>query len=134
MSMKKILFLLLALGGLLTGCFRPAIPFQVQPDYPVDVFFANQTRPEAHYVDLKWLEFTEETPLTDKQQPKRGGRLLTKGTNQEQKEILLAKLTLEAKKIGADALMDVRYQYYISANVNGYKLGGMAIKYTSPPQ
>ena len=39
------------------GCFRPAIPLNFQPDYPVDVFFANQTRPEAHYVDLKWLEF-----------------------------------------------------------------------------
>ncbi|WP_234735134.1 hypothetical protein [Tellurirhabdus bombi] len=132
--MKKSLLLLLFLGGLLMGCFRPAISLNTQPNYPVDVFYANQTRPEAHYTDLKWLEFTEETPLTDKQRPKRGGRLLSKGTNQEQKEILLAKLTLEAKKIGADALMDVRYQYYISADVNGYKLGGMAIKYTSVPQ
>ena len=124
---KKLLGCLL-LGVLLTGCFRPAIPIVLPPDYPVDVFFDNQ-RPEQTYVEIKALEYGEEKPLEERQQTHRSGRMLSRGIDMEQKEILLAKMTLEAKRLGADALIGIRYQYYTTATLNGWRLRGVAVKY-----
>lgn len=121
-------FLPIILLAVLTGCFRPAIPISTRPEYPVDVFFEDE-KPDRPYSEMEWLEYAEEKPLATAQKPVRGGRLLTRGVDQEQKEILLAKLTLEAKKLGADALTNVRYQFYTTATLQGYKLGGMAIRY-----
>ena len=112
---------------LMAGCFRPAIPIAMSPNYPVDVFYENQ-QPDRPFTELEWLEYKEEFPLADQQQPLKG-RMVKRGNNVEQKELLLARLTMQAKKLGADALIAVRYQYYSSATVNGYSMRGMAVKY-----
>lgn len=111
----------------LAGCFRPAIPISMSPHYPVDVFYENQ-QPDQPFTELEWLEYKEEFPLADQQKPQKG-RMVKRGNNIEQKELLLARLTMQAKKMGADALIAVRYQYYTSATVNGYSMRGMAVKY-----
>lgn len=116
---------LLMLG--VAGCFRPAIPIAMAPNYPVDVFYEHQ-QPDRPFTELEWLEYKEEVPLAEQQQPKKG-RMVKRGNNVEQKELLLARLTMQAKKMGADALVAVRYQYYSSATVNGYSMRGMAVKY-----
>jgi hypothetical protein len=111
----------------LAGCFRPAIPISMSPNYPVDVFYEHQ-QPDRPFTELEWLEYKEEVPLADQQKPLKG-RMVKRGNSVEQKEILLARLTMQAKKMGADALISVRYQYYSSATVNGYSMRGMAVKY-----
>ncbi|GAB3328976.1 hypothetical protein GCM10027299_31780 [Larkinella ripae] len=111
----------------LAGCFRPSIPISMSPNYPVDVFYENQ-QPDRPFTELEWLEYKEEFPLADQQKPLKG-RMVKRGNNVEQKELLLARLTMQAKKLGADALIAVRYQYYSSATVNGYSMRGMAVRY-----
>lgn len=111
----------------LAGCFRPAIPISMSPNYPVDVFYENQ-QPDRPFTEMEWLEYKEEIPLAEQQKPHRG-RLTQRGNNVEQKELLLARLTMQAKKMGADALIAVRYQYYSSVAVNGYSMRGLAVKY-----
>ncbi|MGV3557344.1 MAG: hypothetical protein ACO1O2_04295 [Larkinella arboricola] len=118
-----LIFLTLAVAG----CFRPAIPISMSPNYPVDVFYENQ-QPDRPFMELEWLEYKEEVPLADQQKPQKG-RMVKRGNNIEQKDLLLARLTMQAKKMGADALIAVRYQYYSSATVHGYSMRGMAVKY-----
>ncbi|MFC5409994.1 hypothetical protein ACFPMF_11790 [Larkinella bovis] len=118
---------LAALLAVLAGCFRPAIPISMTPNYPVDVFYEHQ-QPDRPFTELEWLEYKEEVPLAEQQQPQKG-RMVKRGNNVEQKELLLARLTMQAKKMGADALVAVRYQYYSSATVNGYSMRGLAVKY-----
>ena len=112
---------------LLTGCFRPAIPISTGPKYPVELFYADQ-QPGRPYTELKLLYLTEETPLNTKQRI-RGGRMLGRGNTMLDKDALMGKLTLQAQRLGADALVQVRYQYYTTATANGYSLEGVAVKY-----
>ena len=128
MNMKRseILGVILLGAGVLTGCFRPIVYLQNSPNYPVDVFYENQ-RPERPFEPLQDLETKGEVPLTGRQTANR--RLLSRGNDMQQKEVLLARLTMEAKKLGADALVDVRYKYYTSLTDNGYVMTGLAVKY-----
>ncbi len=122
--MKKlsVLFILVAM----TGCFKPIIYLQNQPNYPVDVFYDNQ-RPERPFDPLQDLEMKGQVPLDGRQTVNR--RMLSRGNDMQQKEMLLAQLTMQAKKLGADALVSVRYKYYTSASDNGYLMTGLAVKY-----
>jgi len=122
MQKKWILGLLI----ILTGCFRPAIPISTQPNYPVDVFYDSQ-RPDRSFEELQALEMRQETPVTKRQM--QDGRMLSRGNNMQDKELLLAKMSLEAKKMGATALVNIRYTYYTTATVNGYSLTATAVKY-----
>lgn len=125
--MNKGGLLLILLGtGLLTGCFRPIVYLRNSPNYPVEVFYDNQ-RPERPFEPLQDLETKGEVPLADRQTANR--RMLSRGNDMQQKELLLARLTMEAKKMGADALVDVRYKYYTSLTDNGYVMTGLAVKY-----
>ena len=125
--MKKSGLLMVLLGmGLLTGCFRPIVYLKNSPNYPVEVFYDNQ-RPERPFEPLRDLETKGEVPLSDRQTANR--RMLSRGNDMQQKEMLLARLTMEAKKMGADALVDVRYKYYTSMTDNGYVMTGLAVKY-----
>ncbi|GAB2597162.1 hypothetical protein GCM10027190_51570 [Spirosoma areae] len=129
MNAKKLL-----IGGFLagtsllglTGCFKPIIYLQNSPNYPVDVFYDNQ-RPDQPFTPLQDLEVKGELPLTQRQSGNH--RMLSRGNDMQQKEILLARLTMQAKKLGADALVDVRYTYYTSTTDNGYLMKGLAVKY-----
>jgi hypothetical protein len=111
---------------LLSGCFRPAIPISTGPRYPVDVFYENQ-RPDRPYEVLQEMESKQELPVTQNQYG--GGRMLDRGNRMEDKELLLARLSLDAQKMGADALVNVRYVYYTTKTMNGYQLTAQAVKY-----
>ena len=125
--MNKGRLLLILLGaGLLTGCFRPIVYLRNSPNYPVEVFYDNQ-RPERPFEPLQDLETKGEVPLADRQTA--NSRMLSRGNDMQQKELLLARMTMEAKKMGADALVDVRYKYYTSQTDNGYVMTGLAVKY-----
>lgn len=99
---------------------------QNKPHYPVDVFYENQ-RPEQPFDPLEDLEIKGEVPLTGRQWSNQ--RMLSRGNDMQQKELLLARLTMQAKKLGADALVAVRYTYYTSLTDNGYVMTGLAVKY-----
>jgi hypothetical protein len=122
--MKKLSVLFIML--VMTGCFKPIIYLQNQPNYPVDVFYENQ-RPERPFDPVQDLEMKGQVPLDSRQTVNR--RMLSRGNDMQQKEMLLAHLTMEAKKLGADALVAVRYKYYTSMNDNGYVMTGLAVKY-----
>lgn len=122
--MKKLAILLLSLS--LTGCFRPVAYLQTKTHYPVDVFYENQ-RPERPFAPLQDLEIKDEVDLTRRQWGNR--RMLSRGNNAQQKELMLSRLTIQAKKLGADALVAVRYTYYTSVTYDGYVMTGLAVKY-----
>lgn len=122
--MKKIPLALLVLG--LTGCFRPVAYLQHKTHYPVDVFYENQ-RPERPFVPLQDLEIKDEIELTRRQWGNQ--RMLSRGNDAQQKELMLSRLTMQAKKLDADALVAVRYTYYTAVNYNGYIMTGLAVKY-----
>ncbi|GAA4405875.1 hypothetical protein GCM10023187_24730 [Nibrella viscosa] len=111
----------------LTGCFRPIIPLSTQPRYPVDIFYENE-RPDRPFMEIQALEMKEETPLNPTQRTK-DGRMVRRGKDMQEKELLLARLSLQAKRLGADALVNVRYKYYTSTTMNGYILEGVAVRY-----
>ncbi len=126
MRRSRNFWTLLLSMGLLTGCFRPIVYLQNNPNYPVEVFYDNQ-RPERPFEPLQDLETKGQLPLVGRQTANR--RMLSRGNDMQQKELLLARLTMEAKKLGADALVDVRYKYYTSMTDNGYVMTGLAVKY-----
>ena len=109
-----------------TSCFRPAVYLQNKPHYSVDVFYENQ-RPERPFDPLQDLEIKSEVELTRRQWGNE--RMLDRGNDAQQKELMLTRLTMQAKKIGADALVAVRYTYYTSIKENGYVMTGLAVKY-----
>lgn len=113
---------------LLTGCFRPAIPISTGPKYPVELFYADQ-RPGRPYDEIKFLYISDEVPLEANQRAARGQRMLGRGNTMLDKDVLMGKLTLQAKRLGADALVNVRYKYFTTATVNGYSMEGLAVKY-----
>jgi len=121
-----ILLFALMLGGLM-GCFRPVVPISTRPQYPIDVFYENETvsRP---YDEVRLLSFSEEKPLNAKQRRSRD-RMLYRGNDMEQKDLLLAQMVVDAQRLGADALVNVKYQVYTSATATGYLLEGLAVKY-----
>lgn len=123
--MKKLPpFLLLLIS--VTGCFQPVMYLQNKHHYAVDVFYENQ-RPDRPFAPIQDLEVKGEVPLTGRQSGNR--RMLSRGNDAQQKEFLLTRLTSEAKKLGADALVAVRYTYYTSTTDNGYVMTGLAVKY-----
>jgi hypothetical protein len=111
---------------LLSACFQPSIPISTNPKYPIDVFFGNQN-PDRPYEVIQKLETRKEVPLNPEQS--RGGRMLYRGNDGEQKELLTAQMVVDAKKLGADALVQVKYRYYTTQTANGYSLEGVAVRY-----
>ncbi|GAB3708590.1 hypothetical protein GCM10027592_43910 [Spirosoma flavus] len=122
---RKGMLPLLCLAGLV-GCFQPVAYLRNKRNYPVDVFYDNQ-RPERPFEPLQDLEVKGEVPLKNHQSADR--RMIDRGNDMEQKDLMLARLTMQAKKLGADALVDVKYTYYTSINDNGYVMKGLAVKW-----
>jgi len=108
------------------GCFRPVVYLKNSPKYPIDVFYFNE-RPDRPFDPIQELNSTGEVPLNARQTA--DYRMVQRGNDMQQKETLLARMTLEAKKLGADALIDVQYKYYTSRTDNGYQMSGVAVKY-----
>ncbi|SFD53632.1 YbjQ family protein [Spirosoma endophyticum] len=123
--MKKLALLFLTIVSV-SACFSPVVYLQNKGHYPVDVFYDTQ-RPDRPFDPLQDLEVKGEVPLTSRQSGNE--RMLSRGNDAQQKELMLSRLTLQAKKLGADALVSVRYTYYTSMTDNGYVMTGVAVKY-----
>lgn len=117
---------LLFLTACVSGCFPARLYIKNKPNFPVDVFYDNQ-RPERPFEPIRDLEVSEETPVQAGQLVNK--RLLKRGNDMQEKELLLARLTLQAKKLGANALVGVKYTYYTNATDNGYSMRGLAVRY-----
>ena len=126
MNRKLYLFPILLCVGLLAGCFSPSIYLRNKPNFAVDVFYDTQ-RPPRPFDPLEELETRGEVPLVPRQSTDK--RMLSRGNDMQQKDFLLSRLSMQAKKIGADALVAVRYTYYTSQTDNGYIMSGLAVKY-----
>lgn len=124
----KTILLLICLAGCLTACFRPVVAIARYPHYPVDVFYDDQ-RPERPYQEIRPLESHRTESLASNPQRNISGKTVGRGNTLQEKELLLAKLTMDAKKMGADALINIRYQYFMTVDSTGYQMNAMAVKY-----
>jgi hypothetical protein len=125
--MKKAgLFFLMV--SMLTGCFQSAISLNSKKwgKYAVDVFYGDD-RPTRPYLPLQELQMRQEVPLADRQS--KNGLMLSRGNNVEQKQVLLSRLATQANRLGADALVSVKYTYFTTTSENGYVMTGLAVKY-----
>ncbi len=129
----KIVAMLFAATAALTGCYSSqtggrAMPISLaKPAYAVDVFYQNQSvaRP---YIELQAVKVEYELLLTDKQTTDKN-RMVQRGNDQAQKEVMIDQLVLQAVGLGAHAIVNVRYKYYTTAVVNGFVMEGMAVRY-----
>ena len=112
---------------LLTSCMSNSIPISTSTKYAIDVLYDNQT-PEFPYEELTWLELSNSEALRP-DQTKDDKAMLKRGNDAKAKQLLTARLVAEAQKIGADALINVNYQYYTTVKEEGYILKGLAVKY-----
>lgn len=127
--MTKLWLFCLLLG--FSGCFKPVIYFgNKDPKYPVAIFYAGQ-KPQRAYTPIRELETRTETVLTPQQNANR--RMLKRGNDMQDKEVMLGKMALDAKKLGADALINVRYTYFTDQTTDGYVLTGLAVRYQAEP-
>lgn len=117
-----ILFLIV---GILAGC-ASGIPISTSKKYPIEVLYEGQML-ERPYSEIGFIEITDEDTLTPQQT--RDNRMMQRGNDAKTKELLKAKLVLKAQKIGADAIINVKYKYYTSAKKEGYMLNGVAVRY-----
>jgi hypothetical protein len=108
----------------LTGCI---VPISQNTNYPLDVFYENQT-PERPYSEIQWLEISKAEVLRASQKAD-DKRMLERGNTVEAKSLLTAQLVMKAQKIGADALVNVNYQYYTAKDYEGYSMRGLAVRY-----
>ncbi len=129
-TMKRIILfrrsvLLSVLTAALWGC---VIPISQKTSFPLDVFYDNET-PERPYSEIQWLEISREDALRSAQTKKEEKRMLERGNNIEAKNLMTAQLVMKAQTIGADALVNVNYQYYTGKDYEGYSMRGLAVRY-----
>ena len=120
----KISLLSFIFAFILVGC---AVPITTNTKYPIDVFY-EQDVPDRPYSELRWIELSNEDALKFVQ-TKEEKRLLNQGNSAQTKSLLTAQLVQQAQKLGADALVNVRYQYYAGKGYEGYSLRGLAVRY-----
>ncbi|MFN4144824.1 MAG: hypothetical protein ACK4GN_03295 [Runella sp.] len=132
---RDICFHFLVLGGLLSSCARPVtttdggmgFPIKLaKADYPIDVFFENEPTSRV-YTPIGPVKIEKEVPLAQHQT--KGGRMLYRGNDEEQKKALLDQLILQGIGMGAHALVNVKYQYYTAKDYHGFIMTGTAVKY-----
>jgi len=114
-------------GLLIFGLAGCVVPITQNPNYPLDVYYENQT-PDRPYSELQWLEISREDVLHAAQKAS-DKRMLERGNNVEVKNLIVAQLVMKAQQIGADALVNVNYQYYTAKDYEGYSMRGLAVKY-----
>lgn len=124
--MKRYSFILLLVTATLSlpSC---VIPISQKTSFPLDVFYENET-PQRPYSEIKWLEISREDAILAYQDTDEK-RLLQKGNSAEAKSLITAQLVMKAQKIGADAVVNVNYQYYTGKDYEGYSMRGLAVRY-----
>ncbi|MCS6796583.1 MAG: hypothetical protein NZ516_11570, partial [Raineya sp.] len=65
----------------------------------------------------------------EKKRKKRYYGDLPKGYSYDEKEVMIFFLSQKAKEMGADAIMNLNYQVFVSQDKYGYDLRAVAIKY-----
>jgi uncharacterized protein YbjQ (UPF0145 family) len=127
MRSGKVLFYIVGFVSafILMNC-SGGIPISTNTKYPIEVLYENQTV-ERPYSEIGIVEISSEDSLTREQTQDR--RMMYRGNDAKTKELLTARLVMKAQKIGADALINVRYKYYTSAKKEGYMLSGLAVRY-----
>lgn len=120
------LSLVLVSAMILASCAGGGIPISSNTKYPIEVLYDNQPL-ERPYSEIGIVEITSEDSLTERQTQDK--RMMFRGNDAKTKELLTARLVIKAQKIGADAIINVKYKYYTSVNREGYLLSGLAVRY-----
>jgi uncharacterized protein YbjQ (UPF0145 family) len=120
------LSLVLVSAMILASCAGGGIPISSNTKYPIEVLYDNQPL-ERPYSEIGIVEITSEDSLTERQTQDK--RMMFRGNDAKTKELLTARLVIKAQKIGADAIINVKYRYYTSVNREGYLLSGLAVRY-----
>jgi uncharacterized protein YbjQ (UPF0145 family) len=110
---------------MLAGC-SSGIPISTNTKYPIELLYDNQPL-ERPYSEIGIVEITSEDSLTARQTQDK--RMMYRGNDAKTKELLTARLVMKAQKIGADAIINVKYKYYTSVKSEGYMLSGLAVRY-----
>jgi uncharacterized protein YbjQ (UPF0145 family) len=110
---------------ILAGC-SSGIPISTNTKYPIELLYDNQPL-ERPYSEIGIVEITSEDSLTARQTQDK--RMMYRGNDAKTKELLTARLVMKAQKIGADAIINVKYKYYTSVKSEGYMLSGLAVRY-----
>ena len=110
----------------MSACAGTGIPISSNTKYPIEVLYDNQPL-ERPYSELAVVEIGSEDSLTADQTKDK--RMMFRGNDAKTKELLTARLVMKAQKIGADAIINVKYKYYTSVNKEGYMLSGLAVRY-----
>ena len=118
------LFIFLSIG-FLAAC-SGGIPISTGTKYPIEVLYEDQSL-ERPYSEIGMIEISNEDSLTARQTQDK--RMMFRGNDAKTKELLTARLVLKAQKIGADAIINVKYKYYTSVKKEGYMLSGLAVRY-----
>lgn len=111
---------------MLSACAGSGIPISSNTKYPIEVLYDNQPL-ERPYSELGVVEIGSEDSLTADQTKDK--RMMFRGNDAKTKELLTARLVMKAQKIGADAIINVKYKYYTSVDKEGYMLSGLAVRY-----
>lgn len=111
---------------ILASCAGGGIPISSNTKYPIEVLYDNQPL-ERPYSEIGIVEISSEDSLTERQTQDK--RMMFRGNDAKTKELLTARLVIKAQKIGADAIINVKYKYYTSVNREGYLLSGLAVRY-----
>lgn len=122
-SITRLLFLFAII--ILAGC-ASGIPISTNTKYPIEVLYDNQPL-DRPYSEIGVVEITSEDSLTARQTQDK--RMMYRGNDAKTKELLTARLVIKAQKIGADAIINVKYKYYTSVKSEGYMLSGLAVRY-----
>lgn len=126
-SIKITHFLLSCLAAaMLSACAGSGIPISTNTKYPIEVLYDNQPLERPHS-EIGIVEISSEDSLADYQTQDK--RMMFRGNDAKTKELLTARLVMKAQKIGADAIINVKYKYYTSVNKEGYMLSGLAVRY-----
>ncbi len=97
--------------------------------YPTDIFW-DKDEPKRPYEILGDVKMQKESYYTsEKRRKKQYYGDLPKGYSYDEKEIMIFHLSKKAKEMGADAIMRINYQVFVSQDKYGYDLSALAIKY-----
>ena len=125
-AIKHLIKPVIAAAIFVLGSCASGVPISSHSKYPIDVVLENEpvTRP---YSEIGFVEIGSEDSLTSNQT--KDHTMIMRGNDAKTKELLMAKLVLKAQKIGADALINVKYKYFTSVSKEGYMLSGVAVRY-----
>ncbi|MFT4033074.1 MAG: heavy metal-binding domain-containing protein [Siphonobacter sp.] len=128
MIQKLFKYFFILLVCLLQSCFLPSIPISRKPKYDLDVYWKEEKGPDRSFEIIDQVIIQDEIPLTNTQL-KTKGPMTMRGNDSRQKIRLTEELVEKAKQLGANAVLDVKYKYYITASSNGFIMEGTAVRY-----